>query len=78
MKATWTEADVRGLGVRTDLETACSVVLGVGRTRAYELLRAGELPFPVLRVGRRVAVPTAPLLRLLGLDGDPERVATGS
>ncbi len=68
---TWTEADVRSLGVRTDLETACSIVLGIGRTRSYELERAGELPFPVLRTGRRIVVPTAPLLRLLGLDGEP-------
>lgn len=64
----WTEADVRALGVRTDLETACAIVLGVGRTRAYELLHAGELPFPALRVGRKVAVPVQPLLELLGYE----------
>jgi len=71
MKATWTEADVRSLGVRTDLETACAAVLGIGRTKSYELARLGELPFPVLRVGSRIVVPVAPLLRLLGLDGEP-------
>lgn len=62
---------MRALGVKTDLETACSIVLGIGRTRSYELERAGELPFPVLRTGRKIVVPTAPLLRLLGLDGEP-------
>lgn len=65
-KRTWSEAEVRALGVRTDLETACDAVLGVGRTKSYELARLGELPFPVLRVGNRMVVPVAPLLNLLG------------
>jgi predicted site-specific integrase-resolvase len=48
--------------------------LGIGRTRAFELTRRGEFPVPVLRVGRTYRVPTAPLLKLLGLaaDGGPE------
>jgi hypothetical protein len=65
---TWTEADIKALGVRTDLFTACEVVLGCGRDKARELYRAGELPFPAIRVGRKVVVPVQPLLKLLGLD----------
>jgi excisionase family DNA binding protein len=44
--------------------------LGIGRTTAYALIAAGELPVPVLRVGRSYRVPTAPLLELLGLRSD--------
>jgi hypothetical protein len=65
---TWTAEDVRALGVRTDLVTACGIALGCGRDKARELYRNGELPFPALRVGRHVVVPVAHLLRFLGLD----------
>lgn len=41
---------------------------GVSRTKGYELLKAGLFPFPVLKVGSRYKVPTAPLLAALGLD----------
>jgi hypothetical protein len=67
---TWTPAEIRALGVRTDLVTACSIVYGCGRTKAYELLAAGDLDFPIFRAGNRFSVPTAPLLRLLGLTPD--------
>ncbi len=63
----WTEDQVRALGVRTDGITACSVIYGDARTRAYQRLRAGEVDFPVLRRGRRYVVPVAALLGLLGL-----------
>ena len=63
----WSEAAVRSIGVTTDLATAGSIV-GLSRTRAYEALRAGTFPVPVFRIGRRIVVPTAPLLRLLALD----------
>ncbi len=59
---------MRALGVRTDLVTACLVVYGCGRTKAYELHRTGQLDFPALTVGNRIVVPTAPLLSLLGLE----------
>lgn len=67
---TWTAQEIRALGVRTDLVTACSIVYGCGRTKAYELLAANELDFPVLKAGNRYVVPTAPLLELLGLATD--------
>lgn len=66
----WTAEEVRALGVRTDLVTACEVVYGCGRTKSYELLRTGQLDFPVLRVGHRIVVPVRPLLDLLGLTPD--------
>ena len=59
-------AALRALPPLVDLLTAASV-LGMGRTTAYELARAGRWPTPVLRVGGRFKVPTAPLLALLEL-----------
>ena len=47
-----------------DLIEAASL-LGVGRTTAYKLVRQGEWPTPVLRIGRLIKVPTAPLRELL-------------
>lgn len=43
-------------------------ILGIGRSAAYAAVRRDEIPS--LRLGRRVLVPTAPLLRLLGLEDE--------
>lgn len=71
MTATWTAEAIRALGVRTDGVTACAIAYGVGRTKAYELLRSGQVDFRVIRVPgtNRFVVPTSELLRLLELDG---------
>ena len=61
-----TLAEIHGLPAVTDLVTA-GRALGIGRTRAYELARAGQFPCPVIRVGSTWRVPTAGLLVLLGL-----------
>jgi excisionase family DNA binding protein len=50
-----------------DLPTAARL-LGIGRTAAYQLVKSNEWPTPVIRVGRLIRVPTAPLLALLGID----------
>jgi excisionase family DNA binding protein len=42
-----------------------AALLGIGRTTAYKLVRRGEWPTPVLRIGRLIKVPTAPLRELL-------------
>jgi hypothetical protein len=68
MTVTWTPEAVLALGVRTDVATAGSV-LGLSRTQAYEALKRGDFPVAVIKVGRRIVVPTAPLFALLGLDG---------
>jgi hypothetical protein len=64
----WTVQAVRGLGLTTNVEIA-GQVLGIGRTKAYELAQAGQFPVKVLRVGRRYLVPTPALLELLGAHG---------
>ena len=42
-------------------------LIGISRTAAYELVRTGQWPSPVLRLGHRIKIPTQPLLKLLGL-----------
>jgi excisionase family DNA binding protein len=36
-------------------------ILGIGRTLAYRLVREGRWPTPVIRIGRLIKVPVAPL-----------------
>ncbi|MFI7025123.1 helix-turn-helix domain-containing protein [Micromonospora sp. NPDC049900] len=63
----WTEQAVRALGMTTDVETA-GEILGIGRTKAYELAKADEFPVKILRIGRRYLVSVPALLKLLGVD----------
>jgi hypothetical protein len=55
-----------------DLVTA-GKALGLGRTKTYELARAGEFPCRILRVGKTYLVPTPELLTLLGYPSGPGR-----
>ena len=64
---TMTREDLLALPAVVDLTTAARV-LGIGRTCAYELVRTGAWPTPVLRVGRLIRIPTTPLLDLLGVE----------
>ena len=66
MKARWTKEAVQALGLTTDLQTATSIA-GFGYTSGKVMAREGTLPFPAYRVGHKWIVPTAGLLRLLGL-----------
>ena len=62
---TWTPDAVRQLGLTTSVATA-GAIIGVGRSRAYQLAKTNQFPVSVLRVGRRYLVPTTALLALLG------------
>ena len=46
-------------------------LLGLGRSASYEAVRRAELP--VLRFGRRMVVPTARVLAMLGVSQEAER-----
>ena len=48
--------------------TTAGHLLGVSRNSAYAAVKAGTIPS--LKIGRRIAVPTAPLRRMLGVDDD--------
>jgi len=72
--------DLATLPPTVDLMTAAQI-LGIGRTAAYALVRAGRWPTPVARAGRLIRVPTAPLLDLLGIvthDRGPVATVVGS
>lgn len=68
--ADWLSAEPRSETLLPDpkFEPTISVeqaakILGVSRGLAYQAVRWGQLP--ALRIGRRLRVPTAPLLRLI-------------
>lgn len=42
-------------------------LLGIGRTLAYEMVRQQTWPTPIIRAGRKIRVPSAPVLRILGV-----------
>ena len=42
-----------------------ATILGVGRNKAYEAARSGEIP--AIRIGKRLLVPRAALKRLLAI-----------
>lgn len=52
---------------------AAALALGLGRSAAYQLVRVGDWPTPVLRLGRLIRVPSAPLLELFGLASPDSR-----
>jgi hypothetical protein len=66
MRRGLTLAELGALPAVTDLVTA-GRALGLGRTKAYELARAGRFPCPLIRAGKTWIVPTAGLLTVLGL-----------
>jgi hypothetical protein len=61
--------ELRALPATVNLTTAARA-LGCGRSLAYELARRDQFPCRVLRLGTRYLVPTADLLRILGLSTD--------
>jgi Helix-turn-helix domain len=63
----WTIDAVRRLGATIDIETA-GAILGIGRSKSYELAKRGDFPVRVLRIGKRYLVPTPSILALLGID----------
>jgi hypothetical protein len=50
-----------------DLMSA-ALVLGIGRTKAYEMARRQAFPCKVIRIGESYCIPTPGLLNLLGAD----------
>jgi hypothetical protein len=68
----WTPAEVVALGVRTDVPTAGEILAGLCRDEAYRSVKRGDFPVPVLKVGRRLVVPVAPILELLGIKPDDQ------
>ncbi|MEY9861424.1 hypothetical protein ABH935_007065 [Catenulispora sp. GAS73] len=62
-----TLGQIHDLPVSLDIVTA-GRMLGIGRTRAYKMAAARTFPVRVIPIGRGYRVPTAELLRVLGID----------
>jgi len=62
-----TRAELLALPVTVDVPTAARA-LGLGRSTAYELARRDEFPCRVLCIGSSYRVPTADLMRVLGIE----------
>ncbi|WNB84523.1 hypothetical protein [Cellulomonas sp. ATA003] len=58
--------ELLALPVTVDVETA-GRALSIGRTKAFQLAKAGQFPARVLRLGGKYRVVTADLLELLGV-----------
>ncbi len=65
----WTAERIRALGAFTDLRTTAEI-LGFTRNTAYEMIRAGTFPVPVIRAGTKYRVSVAAILRLVNADTD--------
>jgi hypothetical protein len=65
----WTAVQVRRLGVRTTVPVAGEILAGLGKDESYRAVKRGDFPVPVLKVGRHLIVPVAPILEFLRLDG---------
>lgn len=63
-------AEALDLPLVVDLRTAARA-FGICPATAYKLNRLGAFPCPVLRVGGRYRIPTAYLLRALGIEERP-------
>jgi len=64
-----TLAEVMRWPATVDVPTAASA-LGISRSTAYEWIRLGLFPVPVISVRHRHRVPTAGLVRLLNRGPD--------
>ena len=67
MPQAMTRDELLQLPAATDLVTAARAV-GLGKSKAYEMVAAGKFPVPVLRLGKAYRVRTADLLALLGIE----------
>jgi hypothetical protein len=45
--------------------------LGIGRTKAYQLAHTDQFPVRIIRIGTNYHIPTADLLRILGVTPVP-------
>lgn len=69
VESSYTVEQVLALPVTVDLMTSARV-LGISRTTAYELVRAGRFPVQLYRVGARYRCLRSTLLDYLGIS-DP-------
>lgn len=66
----WTPEEVKALGVRTSVPIAGEIIAGLCKDEAYRSVKRGDFPVPVISCVRRLVVPVAPILELLGIKPD--------
>ncbi len=64
----WTSEEVRALGVKTSVPVAGEIIAGLCKDESYRAVKRGTFPVPVVQCGRRMVVPVAPILALLGIE----------
>ncbi|WP_405844898.1 helix-turn-helix domain-containing protein [Streptomyces platensis] len=69
--ARYSPTSIRATWEGTGSVAEASRALGFSRAKGYDLVRRGEFPCRVLRIGRSARVVTASLLRVLE-SGEPE------
>ncbi|GAA0965366.1 helix-turn-helix domain-containing protein [Actinocorallia libanotica] len=72
--AIYSIADLKELPPTLDVPTAAKL-LGLSRTKAYQLAKSGDFPCRVLKIGHSYRVPTLSLLRLLDAGTLPKNTA---
>lgn len=60
-------AELHAIPVSVNLPTA-GRAFGMGRTRAFELAKAGEFPCRVIKVGNKYRVPRSAIFEALGIE----------
>jgi excisionase family DNA binding protein len=71
MNATLAADEIRRLPPALTVVQAAAL-LGIGRSNAYHAVRTQTWPTRVVRVGRCIRIPTAEVLRLLGIETSGE------
>jgi len=66
----WTPDEVKALGVRTTVPIAGAIIAGLCKDESYRAVQRGTFPVPVVKCGRRMVVPVAPILELLAIKPD--------
>ena len=64
VSATTDETPAAHVPTALSVEEAAAM-LGIGRTLAYELIRTGAWPTPILHLGRLIKIPSGPMTSLL-------------
>lgn len=67
MNATLTGDEIRRLPPAITVVQAATL-LGIGRSNAYHAVKTQTWPTRVVRIGRCIRIPTAEVLRLLGIE----------
>lgn len=72
MNAVLTGDEIRRLPPALTVVQAAAL-LGIGRSNAYHAVKTQTWPTRVVRVGRCIRIPTADVLRLLGIETNGEQ-----